>query len=130
MYRWVEHTAEVELHVRAGSEAEVFAEAARGLAELLGGDPRGDERRVHVSLDAPDRPALLADWLGELVYLAETESLVPERVETLELEDGSLRATVVGRTGTPRHLVKAVTYHDLELAAHGDGWRARVVLDV
>ena len=130
MYRWVEHTAEIELHVRAGSEADVFAEAARGLAELLGDDARGEERRVAVSLEASDRPALIADWLGELVYLAEAESFLPERVESLELADGSLRATVVGRRGVPRHLVKAVTYHGLELAVDGDAWRARVVLDV
>ena len=73
---------------------------------------------------------LLAAFLEELVYLAETQGLVPERVAGFDLEGTRLRATVEGRLGQPPHLVKAVTYHGLELVREGEGWRARVVLDV
>lgn len=48
----------------------------------------------------------------------------------LELGERDLRATVEGRRGDPPHLVKAATYHDLELAREGDRRRTRVVLDV
>ena len=61
---------------------------------------------------------------------AETEGFVPERAGELELDDGVLRATVRGHRGEPRHLVKAVTLHRLLFEPEGDGWRARVVLDV
>jgi SHS2 domain-containing protein len=83
-----------------------------------------------VAVESADRPALLADWFGELVFLADTEVFVAERVEALELDGRRLRATVAGWFGSPRHLVKAVTYHGLSLAPHGAGWRATVVLDV
>jgi SHS2 domain-containing protein len=134
MHRWLNHTGEAELEIEAASEEDVFREAAAALRELLveGGDgePAGVPLTREVAVDAADRPALLAEWLAELAFLAETEGFVPTRVETLELEGEQLRATVTGRRGRPPHLVKAVTYHELSLARQATGWRATVVLDV
>jgi SHS2 domain-containing protein len=130
VYRWVEHTGELELHVEAPSPAGVFAAALAAFAELVGDGPPGDPARREIELEAPDQATLLAEWLCELVYLAETQGLVPERVAGFELAGTRLRATVEGRLGQPPHLVKAVTYHGLELVREGEGWRARVVLDV
>ncbi len=130
MYRWIEHTGELELAIEARSEADIFADALRALAELLGEEPGGKPVRRKISLVAADRAVLLAEWLEELVFLAETADLVPARIESLELGETSLNAVVAARRGRPPHLVKAVTYHRLEFA-HIDGrWHARTVLDV
>jgi SHS2 domain-containing protein len=79
---------------------------------------------------ADDPALLLVGWLEELIYLAETEAFVPERIESLDGGDGWLHARVEGHAGEPSHLVKAVTLHRLEFRQHGQSWRARVVLDV
>jgi SHS2 domain-containing protein len=129
VYRWVDHTAEVELEIEAAGEREVFADALAALADLLAAAGEGVELRA-VELRAADRPALLAAWLEELVFLAETEGFEPLGVESLELDDDSLRATIRGRLGAPPHLVKAVTYHRLAFTPTGSGYSARVVLDV
>jgi SHS2 domain-containing protein len=130
VYRWVDHTAELELEIEAPSEEAVFAEALAAFAELAG-DESGPSASREVEVEADDHALLLVEWLSELVYLSEAEQLVPERVTSLELEDAKLRATVEGRRGRPRHLVKAVTLHRLELRRDNSlGWRARVVLDV
>jgi len=138
VYRWVEHTAELELQVEAPTEAEVFAEAAEALATLLGEPEPGPAVRRQVETSGSDRAALLAEWLNELVYLAD-EGFLAQRAVTLELSEASgenegrahrLRAEVEGRPGTPRSLVKAVTYHRLQLEREGVGWCGRVVLDV
>src|SRR5919201_665792 len=71
MYRWVDHTGEVELEIEAGSEVEVFGDALGALAELLGVQEQGDERRT-LTVSGADRAALLAAWLEELVFLAES----------------------------------------------------------
>jgi SHS2 domain-containing protein len=133
MYRWVDHTAELELHVEAATEREVFREALAALGELLGERTERDtaqpaRHQVHAS--APDGATLLAEWLAELAFLAESQGFVPERVDELELSGDQLAATVSGRRADPPHLVKAVTYHRLELRESDRGWRARVVLDV
>ena len=130
MYGWVDHTAELELRVEAPSAEEVFADALAAVGELLGDEQQGELVRHTVEVQARDAAALLAAWIEELVFLAESDGFVPERLAALALEPERLRATVEGRRGRPPHLVKAVTYHGLELRRENDAWRARVVLDV
>jgi SHS2 domain-containing protein len=130
VYRWVDHTAELELEIEAPSEEAVFAEALAALAELAG-DAGGPPVSRDLEVAADDRTLLLVEWLSELVYLSEIEEFVPERIASMELAEGTLRATVQGHRGQPRHLVKAVTLHRLELEGDDEvGWWARVVLDV
>jgi SHS2 domain-containing protein len=130
VHRWVEHTAELELELEAPTQEALFADALRAFGELVARDGAGDAVTHDVRVTAADPAALLVEWLDELVFLAETQDFVPERVTALELRDGELRATVEGRRGEPAHLVKSVTYHGLELGRGESGWRARVVLDV
>src|SRR5919199_2505397 len=132
MYRWVDHTSELELRVEAASDGEVLAEATRALAELLAGEdgeahgddgaPDGEPLTREVTVEADDRAQLLAAWLEELVFLAETEAFVPEDVRFETLDARGLRACVEGRRGAPPHLVKAVTYHRLAFERTGSGW--------
>jgi SHS2 domain-containing protein len=130
MYRWVEHTAEIELRIEAPTEEALLADALAAFEELVGGDEEGVPARHEIVLAARDPAARLVAWLEELVFLAETEDFVPERAAMLELRDRELRAEVEGRRGRPSHLVKAVTYHSLDVSRRDDGWHARVVLDV
>jgi SHS2 domain-containing protein len=129
VFRWVDHTSELELEIVASSEEEIFGEALVAVAELVG-DADGPPATKTIELEADDRALLLVEWLSELVYLSEAEELLPERLTALELADGKIRATVQGRHGQARHLVKAVTLHRLEFARDNGEWRARVVLDV
>jgi len=130
-HRFAEHLGEVELELEAPTEEGVFVAALDAFAELVSTGGRGEPAEHELELDAGDRSLLLADWLGELVFLAETEGFVADRVTAFELVDGRLRATVAGRRScNPRQLVKAVTLHRLELREEGGGWHGRVVLDV
>ena len=140
VYRWVEHTSELELELEAASERELLIESMEALSELLAPEPDAEtppqpdaeaplERHLVVTI-APDRPALLAAWLEELLFLAESSGFIPLLVEELSFEDRRLTATVVGRLGDPRPFVKAVTYHRLEFEPAGRGFRGRVVFDV
>ena len=63
-------------------------------------------------------------------HTSELELVVRAADERAVLDETSLDATVEGRIGDPPALVKAATYHRLEFGPEGDGWRARVVLDV
>ena len=135
VYRWVNHTGELELELEAATEHGVFEEALAALGGLLaergGEEETGAEPTRHqVSASAPDRATLLAEWLSELAYLAESEGFVPARAERLELTGKALEATVVGRRASPSSLVKAVTYHRLGIWEEDETWRARVILDV
>jgi SHS2 domain-containing protein len=130
VYQWVDHTAELELEIDARSEEDVLADAMAALGELLGGGsaPPAVERRIAVT--ASDRPALLAAWLEELIFLAENDGFTASVVDWMELREDALEAVVVGELDDPPPLVKAVTYHRLMFEPGGAGYVARVVLDV
>ena len=129
MHRFVEHTGEVELEIEASTEKGIFAEAVSAFGELVRGG-RGDAARHEIEVLAGDRALLLAELVNELVFLAEVERFVPERVGVLELSDGRLRATLEGVRSRPSHLVKAATLNRVKLERTDDGWHARLVLDV
>jgi len=129
-YRFVEHGGEVEIELDAEAEPGVFGAALAAFAELVELDGEGESARHEITLSAEDHALLLVDWLSELVFLAETEDFVPERLVRVELTGDTLRAQVAGRRGRVRPLVKAVTLNELELRREGGVWRGRVVLDV
>jgi protein archease len=133
MHRWVDHTSELELHVEASTDSEVVKEATRALTRLLrrrAGRRDGERVTREVTVDADDRAQLLAAWLGELVILAETDAVIPERVRFETLDERGLRARVHGRRGDPPHAVSAVSYHRLAFERTDSGWEATVVLDL
>lgn len=131
-YRFVEHTSELQLEIAAPSRAGVFEDAVLAVGELLGRDsgPKGASRTRELSVEARDDPALLAAWIDELVFVAETEGMVPRGVERIDARPSSVRAVVSFTEGMPPHVIKGATYHDLELGRDGETWRGRVVLDV
>jgi SHS2 domain-containing protein len=131
MYRWLDHTSERELWIEDKSPKAVLGEAAIALGDLLREHRSGEPVTHRLEASAGDLPALLVEWLGELVYLAETDGFVPERVVEMDLSDTSVTAVVGGQRTTPQALVKGVTYHRLEFEQDDENaWHARVVLDV
>jgi SHS2 domain-containing protein len=130
VYRWIEHTAELQLEIEASDEQTVFADALSALAELLEDEGDGPPELRTLELEAPDRAELLAGWLDELVYLADAEGFVSEALVEFKLRGQRLEAAVRGYLGNPRPLVKAVTRHDLAFGEEVGHWYARVVLDV
>lgn len=118
----------MELRVEADSEEGVFVDALDAYRELAAGS--GEETAYEIALQGSDRADLLARWIDELVYLADSRGFLPESVLELEVRPDALRATVAGREGEASSTVKAVTYHELEFGFDGSRWHARVVLDV
>jgi protein archease len=138
-FRFLDHTADVAFEVTAASRDEVFAEALAALTETLTERERVEERlsrRFDLAAAAVD--LLLVDWLGELVYAFEVEELLFRRAAArVSEENGGFRlvAEAWGEVrDEARHpikvLIKAVTYHGLEVVETAAGWRARVVFDV
>lgn len=130
-HRYVEHVGEIELELEATTKAGVFAEALTAFRELVDGTGvHGPRRRNEIALAPEPSAMLLADWLDELVFLAEVHAFVPQRVVDIDLRGRGLHATVEGGHGRPRNIVKAVTLEDLELCRREGHWYGHVVLDV
>jgi len=129
-----EHTSELQLRLGAGSLADLLAEAGRALARLqlaesAAADRNGTWREIEVT--ASDPAALLAEWLNELIYLAETERWVATEFRFAAADERSLRVRARGvPVASPRGLVKAATLHRLRVAPVPGGYEGEVILDV
>jgi SHS2 domain-containing protein len=80
---------------------------------------------------------LLIDWLSELVFLKDSESLLFCEFDVCITKNDvyELNALAKGdKIDRDKHSlrsdVKAVTYHMLEVKKTGENWTARVVLDI
>ena len=128
VFRFVEHTGELEVELEADSPEGVLEEARRAFEQLVG---KGADEALElpVEVEASDLPSLLAAWLDELIFIADTEGVVAESAD-LVLAGRRLTGVVRGRRGEPRPIVKAVTLHRLRFRPENGVWRGRVVLDV
>ncbi len=128
----IEHTADVALRVWGRDLAELFTNAARGLAWLLaesGTVPPMAE--VPLELTAYDVETLLVSWLGELLYLNERDDVVFTDFDLQEVTPTRLRGTARGGPAreTRRH-IKAVTFSEMEIRRTGAGYETTIVFDV
>ena len=146
----LEHTADVGIRAQGASLEELFEQASRGLAEIIGiwnpssasgtGDGRAEEHLI--DLQAPDLGALLVDWLQEIVYVSDVRDGFLSRVEANAVRDaddeGAEGCAAAGRLWLEPRIgeqaegtaVKAITYHRLKVAPTPAGWTAEVFIDV
>jgi SHS2 domain-containing protein len=135
-FRLLAHTADIGLEATAPSRKELFVAAAEGVKSLLFGGSRAKSAfRREVRLSAGDDAELLVVWLNEILFLCESERLVPATFEIVGLTERELVAAITGEPFDPsRHVVersaKAVTYHHLVVEERNNGWYARVYIDL
>jgi SHS2 domain-containing protein len=131
-----DHTSETRLSLSAPSLEALLEEAALALMELVVSEPPPDggtltERQV--TLESPDRDALLVDWLNEIIFLTEVaHARLESAAVTVDEAGRSLSARVALRAQERmRSPVKAASFHALSIARQPDGaWVATVILDV
>lgn len=131
-YEEIAHTADWALRVWAADLPGLLWQAAAGMYALM--DARlATAPRVQrcLQLEAADAEGLLVTFLGELLYLNESEGLGFDQFQ-LEIGDGfCLFAVVEGAALTDlQKEIKAVTYHALAVQATADGLTATIVFDV
>jgi len=135
-YQTIDHTADIGIAVQADNVETLFTEASRALSELIFG------RRAFAATDTvtmvvtgSDWPDLMINWLRELLFLWNGETLIIGPAEIRQIAPFSLEAAVqVDKTPCDPHDilsdVKAVTYHAIEVEQKDVGWQARIIFDI
>lgn len=133
-YRSVPHTADIRIEAWADTRERCLAEAVRalvaGFADVTG-CPQTSQ--IEALIDPGTDADQLLDLLDEVIYRLETEGQIPLSAEVMSLEAGlRVRFTMTD----VRHAVpigaapKAVSLHDLHLAADDEQWTAAATVDV
>lgn len=140
----IPHTADLKIRVFGNTMADLFRNALIGMFQAI--KPIAPQCKVvndrlvcptlpekhSITLQAPDRDALLVDFLSEALYLSDVYNQAFLDATFSVLTDTSLQAEVFGINiqGFDVVEIKAVTYHDLAIK-HVDGqWQADIVFDI
>lgn len=136
-WKVLDHDAEVALRIEGSSLRDLFAEAARGVASVVGDSPLGGAPAEYgAALEAAALEDLLHAFLSEVLFRLQTEGVYPLSIAWKDLSEAPPRllANVAGArlpdSWAGRLEVKGVTYHDLEIRRTERGYAATVILDV
>ena len=131
----IDHTADVGIIAYGADMSQAFANAARALFSLI--TELDDVQEVlhrDIKVTATDEESLLVEWLNELIYLFDAESIIFKRFDITQLDDTQLRAISYGeKVNRAKHKlktgVKAATYHLLKVDKD-DGCKVQVLFDI
>jgi SHS2 domain-containing protein len=114
-------TGEVKVELEGATLEDLFTEAARAIAELVGkptDDPQGPW--VHHEVGSVDPHALLVAWMNELIERTEVDHLLYSDVEVEELTATQIRVRI---RGTPiahkQTTIVSATLHGMKIQAGG-----------
>jgi len=140
-YRHLPHTADVVVEAWGCSLEEAFEQAALGVFEVMTDTSRVravEERRIEAA--GYDLKELLYDWIEKLLYHFDTEQLLFSKFSVDEIGEAGeggyrLRARAWGEPYDPgrhesRTLVKAVTYHMMDIERSDGQVKVRFVVDI
>jgi SHS2 domain-containing protein len=135
-FEFIDHTADIGIKAYGADMKQIFDNAARGLFSIITNlDNVASTKKLDIQVTAPDREALLINWLNELIYFFETKEIIFNRFEITTITDTELKAKACGeKINLAKHelktQVKAATYHMLNIEQNEDGYRAQVIFDV
>lgn len=137
-YEILTHTADAKFKSVGESMEEAFSEAVKAFAEIVGSDPDAGTTRHKVEVESENSEALLFDFLDELIFLQDTNSIAISHTDDLEIKETEegyrLTATIwTDRITEDMNLldVKAPTYNEMEVTYEkSEGWIVQAVLDI
>ncbi|BBO91356.1 archease [Desulfosarcina ovata] len=134
-YTLLDHTADLRIRISGGDMAELFANAALALADLIC-DPNTliSDETLTIEIEGNDPADLMVNYLRELLYQWTGNEKLINTVDILNISDNALSARLhTTRYNADQHAIlseiKAVTYHQIAVEPAADGWQATVVFD-
>ncbi len=134
--KYIEHPSDVGFEAYGETLEELFANAAIATYSFMTAvDEIEEEEEREVEIKSEDLYSLMFDWLDEMIFFFEAESLVMKKFDIeVNLANFSMCGKCKGGKFDPsKHesgiIIKAVTYNMMEIKKN-EVWKARVVLDV
>ena len=132
----LDHTADIGLIVYGENLRVLYENAGEAFFHIIT-DLRKVRRRVEKRIDIKGESLdrLMVDWLSELLYLHDVESLLFKGFKVKCVGEDGLSAIVKGEpfqegVHVIKTQVKAVTYHRIEVRQNNGHWRAQIILDL
>jgi len=135
-YRFISHTADKGIKITADTLPGLFEGAMKGMAAIqkkqaVDQSPE-DKQSFRISVSAPDRTALLIDFLSEILTLSDIHHFVFTQITFDKLSNRHVEATISGhRMEDFDEDIKAVTHYLAEIVKNeDDNFETTVVFDI
>ncbi|MFC2142822.1 archease [Candidatus Aenigmatarchaeota archaeon] len=129
--------ADIAFEVISDTVNSLFEECAHAVLEQHADLSKIEEKtKKTINVEEDDIKQLLYDFLSEIIYLIDTESMIFKRAEVSISEDNKkLTASLFGeKIDRDRHElkaeIKAITMHMFNVEKRQDKWYAHVIVDV
>jgi SHS2 domain-containing protein len=137
-YRTIRHTADKAIIAWGRDLPELFENSAYGMFSLIADIRKLKpeiERQIEMKNDQQDYAILLADWLGELLFIFDVEKILFCQFKVSSVDEKGVNSLCGGVRARPDlpwrgSYVKAVTYHRLKIEKKGQLYRATLFFDV
>jgi len=138
-FEYLEHTADAKFRAYGKSLEEVFENAAYAMFNvMIDTSTVAAEISHEIELSSEDMDGLLFNWLSEILFVFEVESLVFSKfiVDRIEHDETGFRlfARAMGEDiNLSKHKfgteVKAATYNDMKIESTPAGWMIQATVD-
>jgi SHS2 domain-containing protein len=140
-YKFVDHTADVQVKSWGRNIEEAFSQTAYSLMATITPDLNKINPNIEkvLKVEAEDKEALLFDFLSEFLYIFDVEELVFSEIEVKSVkkvnEQFELQAILKGeKFDKNKHElgieVKAITYSFMEIEENKDNVQINIVFDI
>jgi SHS2 domain-containing protein len=130
-YEEIEHTADVALRVWGTDFDTLLKQSAQGVYDLMGVEPdKETPKQNEFSIEHSFPEMVLVDFLNEILYLTEVDSVIYDTFTFYDHQDGqTVYASGYGIKSIKR-MIKAVTFHNLEIVETAKGFETTITFDV
>ena len=134
-FRYIEHTADMEIIAEGDSMEDLFVESARAMYGIILNLLKVEKKDTHlIELEAKNKEYLIHDFLDELLFLLETKGMVFSGFD-MKIHGNKLKCYCEGeKFDSEKHeegsLVKAVTYNKLKVWEMDGSFKANIVFDM
>lgn len=136
-YKYFDHTADAKFQAYGTNLEEAFANSALALTGIITDVSKVKPKIMKtITLKAKSEQALLFDFLGEFIFLLDTEGFLLSQVISLKISPGDgflLEAEILGENAKDHEIftaIKAITYNDMFINKEENLVTIQVVPDI
>lgn len=133
-YEEIPHTADIKIRAHAATLSLLFSELCDALMQVMYGPARGRTLTWEINLRNEDPESLLFDFLSEVLYISDVESIVFSD-SVVSIDNVNLHAVLRGEPfDRNKHAggkeVKGISYSGLSISRDANGYIAEILFDV
>lgn len=136
-FEFFEHTADIGIKAYGRTLDELFENCALAVFEIMTDTTKVEPKvKVEIYEFGYDLENLLYKWIEDLLYYHDSQLLVFSKFKVkIDPENLTLEAEAYGEKFDPqrfekRVVVKAMTYHEMEIKKTEEGYEAKFVVDI